>query len=173
MLPGNSWGVACSSSGASSSDGSGLAPGITLAEQRPPVSIQWLPSAADVLQALAALGCTTGGGAAAAASRARCKSKAAGSQQQQQSPAPEAMDVDGQQQQQQQYRYSHLPLLLQLLAHLCHGHAAGRLDLSCLVREVGRFRELLLALLTLMMDQQAAVVCRCVQGQGTARPHTA
>jgi hypothetical protein len=141
--------MAASSSGDSSSWQIG-------AQQRPPVTLQWLPSAGDLLAVFAALGCTPNSSRAHAAQGTRKQRSARVA-----AARAEGVAADSQQQQQGRCMYDHLPLVLRLLCWLCNGHAAGRLDMSGLAKEQARFKELVLQLLALTLDQQAVVVCRC------------
>jgi hypothetical protein len=114
----------------------------------PPVTVQWLPTAADVLEALTALGF-----------------KQQQQQQQQQQQGGEKGDK-GQQQQvaagsSGAFRHANLPLLLRLLGRVARGCAAGRLEGGGgLVSSPGQYQQLLLALLSLMLDPRAAQMCR-------------
>jgi hypothetical protein len=118
-----------------------MAPGTILADCMPPVTISWLPSAADVLQALAALGFR------------QQQQQHRGSQQQQQASQQ-------QQEPQQQQQQGNLPLLLKLVGRVARGVAAGRLDGSGIVSNQQQYLALLQALLTLMLDQRVTLTCR-------------
>lgn len=154
-----SWPAAAARNKSSSS--SGLAIGTALADSMPPVTVQWLPTAADVLEALTALG---------------FKHPHHHQQQQQRQHGGEEEGADRAGQQQQQgaagssaaFRHANLPLLLRLLGRVARVCAAGRLEARGLVSSPGQYQQLLLALLSLMLDPRASLMCRCVCGCGCA-----
>jgi hypothetical protein len=112
-----------------------MAPCTVLADSMPAVTIRWLPSAADVLEALRAMGY----------------------KQQQQQEKVEGEDGAG------AYRHGNMPLLLQLLGRVSRGAAAGRVDAGGLTRNVQQYQQLLMALLQLMLDERALLACRWVR----------
>lgn len=137
----------------SAADASLLCGAPAFADQQPPVTLQWLPSPEDFLQALTAMGCCMPAPAAAAATttpgggRQQGRSSAAAADADAAVSGPAGM-VQG------CYADANLALLLALLQHVCRLGAQGRL----------RFRlgggaapkQLALLLMALMLDPRAA-----------------
>jgi hypothetical protein len=122
------------------------------ADQRPPVTLQWVPGPTDFLQALTAMGCRMPAAAAAAAA-----STPAGKRQQSRSAAAAAaaaVDSGPEGSELGSYADSNLPLLLGLLRHVCRLGVQGRMPIK--LGGGNAPKDLALLLMALMLDPRAS-----------------
>ncbi|WIA12572.1 hypothetical protein OEZ85_006231 [Tetradesmus obliquus] len=137
----------------SAADASLLCGAPAFADQQPPVTLQWLPSPEDFLQALTAMGCRMPAPAAAAATttpggrRQQGRSSAAAADADAAVSGPAGM-VQG------CYADANLALLLALLQHVCRLGAQGRLRFK--LGGGAAPKQLALLLMALMLDPRAA-----------------
>uniref|UniRef100_A0A383VBQ3 Uncharacterized protein n=1 Tax=Tetradesmus obliquus TaxID=3088 RepID=A0A383VBQ3_TETOB len=139
----------------SAADASLLCGAPAFADQQPPVTLQWLPSPEDFVQALTAMGCRM---PAPATTAAEATSTPGGRRQQGRSSAAAAAAdaaVSGPAGMVQGcYADANLALLLALLQHVCRLGAQGRLQLK--LGGGAAPKQLALLLMALMLDPRAA-----------------
>jgi hypothetical protein len=136
-----------SSSSSSAYDPSLLCGAPAFAVQQPPVTLQWLPTAEDFLQALTDMGCSMPAAAAAAASTP------GGKRQQGRSSTTAAAAADGGATQ-GDYADANLSLLLGILRHVYRLGVQGRLQLK--LGGGNPPKQLAVLLMALLLDPRAA-----------------